>query len=155
MAKEIMSTKRLFVDAKQLESEGVSFSNFHTGLEIECFNKVFNKVSILAKSYREKAISLCEEYLQSGYDTFITESPSFFSIWRENKKHIKEDSALQNETTRKQAQLLTVDNLSQDKSKVIPLTLKEVENSLDELPLETNDKENIFEQKTWWHAYIA
>jgi hypothetical protein len=92
---------------EQLENKGVGLKEIKQGIKIKCFNKVFVRVNDFPKKFREIALKNCQNYVQSGIDSFIVESKFALTIWKEDlEESFGKNTSEQNEQKIDQKEML-------------------------------------------------
>lgn len=84
--------KLIFLE--ELTDQGISLSEIHRSLTLNCFGKTFCRKSDLPKKFKEKALNLCQEIIEQGKESFIIETRYSYAIWIEkktDKKNIKSE----------------------------------------------------------------
>lgn len=143
--------KVVFLNCQFLESQGISFTEIHTSLKINCFGNTFYRVYVVAKNYKEKAITICREYLDNGSDAFITESKSFFSIWKTTNDGVEPEKKL------KISEVFTRQQSPIKKEKSQQLVFSSLDIFRDFLEADFDSKPDLTEhqESKWWHSYIS
>lgn len=75
--------KLIFLE--ELTDQGISLSEIHRSLTLNCFGKTFCRKSDLPKKFKEKALNLCQEIIEQGKESFIIETRYSYAIWIEKK----------------------------------------------------------------------
>lgn len=84
--------KLIFLE--ELTNQGISLSEIHRSINLNCFGKTFHRQSDLPKKFKEKALNLCQEIIEQGKDSFIVETRYSYTIWIEKntaKENIKSE----------------------------------------------------------------
>jgi hypothetical protein len=77
---------------EELTKQGISPSEIKKSLTLNYLGKTFHRKSDLPKKFKEKALNICKEVIDTGKESFIIETNYSYAIWEEEtvvKENIK------------------------------------------------------------------
>lgn len=82
---------------EELENLGVDIKELKRGKTIQYSDKVFVRGSSVHNKFKEVALEEYSKYIEAGLDSFIVQSPSYVTVWKENKEQSKSEPNVKTE----------------------------------------------------------